>query len=224
LRFDSATRALIHEASPNPATITWPKGEREPKIGRTYLIQSFEEKRDHADRELARRENHPETHREVMAGMHKRHHGKESPNAPKPKPLSRKRAGCERIYVISRTILDQGWEAKVVLYEDPDPILHLPIKARAGAIAPRFEEEDAGPSTATELEPEQRPHLMSRREREEAEEALRLEHSVSVDMAKAIKIEQSLNERRKRRRPAPLQEAAIARAKRRAADVENPSD
>lgn len=221
MRFDSETRAKIQQAAPNPVTITWPKGERQPIAGRTYLVQSLEEKEKHAERERNRREHHPETHREVMAGMYARRYNEEMPNAPKPKPLSRKRAGCERIYVIATDVLGETeFEAKVVLYEDPDPVLHLHLdhKPQVPASAPRFDDEHPGPSTAIEYEPEQRPVIRSRREREEEETALRQEHKASVDRAKVIEYEQKLNERRKQGKPAPLQEAAIARAKRRAID------
>lgn len=219
MRFPKDTRALIAKAAPNPITIEWPKGEREPKIGRTYIVQSFEEKRDHQKREHARRENEPESCAEVMAGMYARRYGEESPNAPKPKPLSRQRAGSERIYVIDAEIQDKGWLAKVVLYDDPDPIRHTGIKASVAATEPRFADEKPGPSNATETEPEKVVLLPSRRQREEEEDALRIEHAGSVDMAKVLKIEQGLNQRRKERKPAPLQEAAIARAKRRDAGL-----
>jgi hypothetical protein len=221
MRFDSETRAKIHKAAPNPVTIIWPKGERPPQTGRVYWLQSIEDIEEAERKEKARREYSPETHAEVIAGMHRRRYRSEPPNPPKPprhrRTAPRPKAGDPRILVIASDVVGKtSFEAKVVIYEDPDPVLHLRTKGSVGACEPRFADERPGPSTAIELEPEQIQSHRSRRQREEEEDALRVEHALSVDLAKAMKVEQSLADRRKRGRPAPLQEQAIARAKRRA--------
>lgn len=216
MRFPKDTRALIQKAAPNPITVDWPAGEREPQVGRVYWLQTILHDAKEVERkEKARREYSPETHAEVLAGMHRRRYGTEPPakrKKPRRASMARPHAGDDRVLVIRTEIQDKGWRAKVVLYVDPDPVRHLGVKAKVPAGPNPIE----GYQESTELEPEKVVLLSSRKRREEEEEALRIEHAGSVDMAKVIKIEEGLNDRRKQRKPAPLQEQAIARAKRRA--------
>ncbi len=230
MRFPKETRALIQEAAPNRVTIKWPAGERGPKVGKTYAVQSLEERTDHPEREHNRREYHPETHREVMAGMHRRRHGEEAPNAPDPKPLSRSRRGCDRILVLAADVADgPGFVAEVVVFEDPDPVVYLPTKAKVrggdknAALAtltgaPLEAEEGNSAPVPTETEPEQMPPKRSRREREEEEHALAIEHRLSVDQASIMRAEQDLADQRKRGKSGTLAQMALEKAKRRAAE------
>jgi hypothetical protein len=252
VRFDKETRAAIHEAAPHPATITWPKGAGEPKVGRLYWVQNAED----LEAEQKRRAESPETCAAVMASM--------KPTAVKSKDeeaeecgerseaialeadeLLRERfngdlrqvdhaegiartmlgerskrrqnvrlplAGSERIYVIATETLEQGFEAKVVLYEDPDPIRHLQIKTKV----PAGPNPITGEQDPTETEPEQLP---PERSRVEEEEALKIAHKASVDHSSVLKAEAHLNNQRRKGRRSKLAEEAVARAKKREAEV-----
>jgi len=219
MRFDKNTRALVQKAAPHPATIVWPKGEREPKVGRVYWLQSKEDAEEAVKKERARREHSPDTHAEVMAGMRRRllgeeadvevkvKRGKRQPLAPRPK------AGDHRILVIERTILNKGWEATVVLYEDPDPTNHAGIKAKVPAGPNPLD----GIHEPTETEPEQilETLFQKHRRRLEEEASLKLEHAASVGRAEVTKAEQKLLKQRRRGKRSILAEQAVARARKR---------
>jgi hypothetical protein len=216
LRFDKETRALIREAAPHPVTISWPKGEREPQKGRIYWLQSKEHAEEEEKKAKVRRERSPDTHAEVLAGMHRRFYGTD-PESKKQKSrrqqsAGRPRAGDPRIMVIDATILDKGWEAKVALYEDPDPVRHAGIKAKIPAGPHPID----GSHELTQLEPEQIIAPPSRQRRLEEEEALRIAHKASIDISGVMKAEQKLLNQRRRGKRSKLAEEAVERAKRRA--------
>jgi hypothetical protein len=207
MRFPKETRALIHEAAPHPARIPWPAGS-EPTTGRLYWVQSAED----LEAERKRREDSPDTCAEVLAGMRRRL----NPNEPVSTPKRRRRnpraplAGSERIRVIDAEIKEVGWEALVEVYEEPDPVRHLRVKAKVPAGPNPIE----GYQEPTEIEPEQLPPI---RRRLEEEEALRIAHAASIDHASVIKAEQKLLDQRRRGRRSKLAEEAVQRAKKRAA-------
>jgi hypothetical protein len=216
VRFPKDTRALIYEAAPHPVTIQWPIGEREPQKGRIYWLQSKEEAEEAEKKAEARREHSPETHAEVMAGMHRRHYGEE-PERPKKKrrrgeTASRPKANDPRLMVLDKTILDVGWEVKVTLYEDPDPVNHLRVKATVPAGPNPID----GSPEPTETEPEQIIPKPSRTRRLEEEEALKIEHKASADHSEVFKAEQKLANQRRKGKRSKLAEEAAMRARRRA--------
>lgn len=127
-------------------------------------------------------------------------------------------AGQERILVIDAEIQDIGWEAVVELYEDPDPVRHLRVKAKV----PAGPNPILGYQEPTETEPEHIPPIRSRQERLEAEEALRISHEASVDHAAAFRAERKLIDQRRKGKRSKLAEEAVARAKKRIA--EDPTD
>lgn len=214
MRFPKETRALIHEAAPHVVTIPWPAGS-EPKEGGIYWVQSAED----AEAERKRREHSPDTCSEVLAGMHRRHYGEDPPTQRKRRrPTRGPLAGSERIRVIATEVQEIGWTALVELYEDPDPVRHLRVKAKVPA-GPNPVDGFAEP---TEVEPEQLPPIRSRQERLEAEEAMRIAHEASVDRASVFRAERKLIAQRRKGKRSKLAEEAVQRAKRRAA--ENPSD
>jgi hypothetical protein len=210
MRFPKETRALIHDAAPHPTTIPWPAGAAEPQKGRLYWVQSAED----AEAERKRREASPETCADVLAGMHLRHYGTE----PKIKRKKRRRvsrsplAGSERILVIDTAIQEIGWEAKVVRYEDPDPITHVRIKARVPAGPDPLD----GHPCKTETEPEQITQPSTHERRCEEEEALKVEHKASIDHSAILKAERHLLDQRRKGKRSKLAEEAVERAKRRA--------
>lgn len=216
MRFDKETRALIHEGAPHPVTIPWPKGEREPREGRIYWLQSKEDAEEADKKAKARREHSPETHAEVMAGMHRRRYGKE-PEHPKKKrrrqeTATRPRTGDLRIMVIDTEILEEGWEALVSLYEDPDPVNHAGVKAKVPAGPNPID----GFHEPTETESEQIVKPPSRTRRLEEEEALKIEHKASLGMAEVLRAEQKLLNQRRRGKRSKRDEEAVKRARRRA--------
>lgn len=206
MRFPKETRALILEAAPHPATIPWPPGSPQPQSGRLYWVQNAED----LEAEHKRREESPDTHAEVMEGMAKR-----AGVAVATKPKKRRRntraplAGSQRIYVIATDVVGKtAWSAKVVVYTDPDPVLHSQIKAKVPAGPhPLF-----GHQEKVELEYEQLP---PERSRIEEEDALRIEHKASVDRSTVMKAEQHLANLRKRGKRSTQAEQAVARAKKR---------
>lgn len=228
MRFPKETRALIHQADGNAITITWPPGAGEPQKGRLYWLQSEEQAKEAERREKARREASPDTHAEVLAGMHRRRYGTEPPPpasiptvSGKPKKVRAKSArptACdERILVIDTTILEVGWEAKVVIYEEADPVNHLRLATKVPSGANPID----GFQEPTELEPEHIPHRRSRREREEDEDALRTEHEVSVDRSKILDAEERLRRQRRKGKPGKLALSALDRARKRADPAES---
>lgn len=216
MRFCKETRALIHEAAPHPVTIPWPKGEREPKKGRLYWLQSEEDANEADKKAKVRREDSPDTHAEVMAGMHRRHYGKEPEGVKKKKrrreTASRPRTGDLRIMVIDAEVLDMGWEATVALFEDPDPVHHAGIKAKVPAGPNPID----GFHEPAETEAEQVVTKPSRTRRLEEEDALKLEHKASFSMADVLKAEQKLLNQRRRGKRSKRDEEALKRARRRA--------
>lgn len=215
MRFCKETRALIYDAEPHPVTIPWPPGAPEPQKGRVYWLQSEEDAKEAERKAKTRREYSPETCAEVLVGMHLSWYGTEPEAKPKKRrrrSIRRPRSGDPRIFVIDVAILDKGWEAKVALYEDPDPVRHLGVKAKVPAGPNPID----GFQEKTQLESEPILVLPSRRRREEEEDALQIEHKASVDHAEIIKAEQRLLDQRRRGKTGTLAEAAVAKAKRRA--------
>lgn len=122
-------------------------------------------------------------------------------------------AGSERIRVIDSEIQESGWKATVELYEDPDPLQHLRVKAKV----PSGPDPVEGFQRSTELEPEQMKEQDSLERRREEEEALVVEHKGSVDRSLVMKAEQHLANLRRRGKRSKLAEEAVQRAKKRAA-------
>jgi hypothetical protein len=209
MRFNKEARTLIHEAHPSPATIPWPSNAPQPEPGKLYWLQNEED----AKQEKERREYSPPTCAEVMADMHNRLH----PGKPKRKakhrrrPTGRPTAGDPRIKVLDVEILEKGWEATVALYEDPDPVNHLRMKARIPAGPNPIE----GYQEPTETEPEQIISKPSRARREEEEQAIKIEHKASLDRSTIMKAEQKLLDQRRKGKPGRLAKAAVDRARKR---------
>lgn len=215
MRFPKETRALIHEAGQNPVTVPWPAGEREPQKGRVYWLQNQEDAKEAERKAKARREHSPETCAEVLAGMHRRHYGTEPEGEKKKRrraPATRPRAGDPRIMVIDAAILDKGWEAKVALYVDPDPVAHLRVKAKVPAGPNPF----TGEHEPTQTEAEQMQPQPTWERRLEEEQALKLAHKASVSMSEAMKAEQKLLNQRRKGKRSKLAEEALQRARKRA--------
>jgi hypothetical protein len=215
MRFPKETRALIHKAGINSVTIPWPPGEDQPEVGGTYWLQSLED----VEKAEARREYSPETHADVLAGMHERRYGKKPKRKKKRRRRSmlRPKAGDPRIRVLAVENLEVGWEATVELYEDPDPIRHTGLKTKVkGGRKPIFLAEDFEPETVpTETEPEQLVTKPSRQRRLEIEDALKLEHEASVDTSKLIAAERKVADLRRRGKRSRLAEEAAERARKR---------
>jgi hypothetical protein len=211
MRFDKETRAKIHEAAPNSVTIKWPAGAAEPQKGRVYWLQSLEE----AKRDKERLEYSPPKQRDVLAAMHF-HFYEIWPEGYEPtKRKGERRKPDDVILVLDVKILDRGWEATVVLFEDPDPVRHTGLKTKVrGGDHPT--DKQFG-SVATELEPEKILVPQSRREREEQEDVLTFEHEASVDEKKIAEKERTVHNLRRRGKRSTLAETAVERAKRRAA-------
>jgi hypothetical protein len=216
VRFPKDTRAEILKAGPNSVTITWPKGQPQPVSGKVYWLQrSDQEIAEEEKNALEARRRKPPTHREVMAEMHLRAHGSYPPGykLPEPPRAGRPRKGDARIKVQEAAILEDGWEATVILWEEPDPIQHLGVKTKVAAGFDPIIEQDR----KVETEPEKITLPRSRRQREEEEEALRIEHKASVDHSEVVKAEQRLLDQRRKGKPGKLAAAAVVRARKRAA-------
>lgn len=209
---------MIFEADPNAVMIPWPAGAAEPQKGRVYWLQSEEDAEAIAEKAKAQREYSPGTCAEVLAGMHRRLYGKEPERKKKKRrrPIGRPKAGDARLVVIDTAVLDIGWEAKVALYEDPDPVAHLRVKAKVPAGPNPIE----GFQEPTELEPEQIITPSTRARREEEEQALRIEHRGSIDRSEVVKAEQKLIDQRRRGKSGKLAEEALERAKKRASAID----
>lgn len=207
MRFDKETRTLIYEAAPYSTTIRWPAGAPEPEKGRVYWMQSLED----AEREKARADYSPDTHADVMARMHLARYHQWPEGYKPPKAKAKRRKPDDVIQVLDVTILDRGWEARVALFEDPDPKRHTGLKTKVPSgqnPIDKFQEK-------TELEPEEMIVPKSRRQREEEDEALKLEHRTSVDHAELAKAERHLAGLRQRGKRCDLAEQAAERARRR---------
>lgn len=209
MRFDKETRAAIQEAAPGSTTIKWPTGAGQPEKSRAYRMQAVED----VEKAEGRLELSPPTCADVLAQMHLRRYGRypEGYKPPKPK-LRRPTKEDPCILVLDVEVLDRGWEATVVMYEDPDPIRHTGLKTKVPAgVHPIF-----GHQEKVELEAEQLVTAPSRSEREDAEEALKIEHEASVDQSKIASAERKLNNERRRGRSGTQAARALERSRKRA--------
>jgi hypothetical protein len=119
-------------------------------------------------------------------------------------------SGDALIEVLAVTILERGWEVSVVLHDDPDPILHTGLKTKLRGANPETKVWEP-----TELEPEKMLVPLSRREREEAEDALKLEHHASIDEEALKDAEKVVKRQREQGKRSVLAEQAVDRARRR---------
>lgn len=210
MRFPKEIRAEILAAAPASVTITWPKGQPQPEPGKVYWLQRSTEEISKEQEVLAARKK---THRQVMAEMHLRRYGSYPPGYQPPTPPTiRPHAGDPKIKVTEVEILEDGWKATVALWEEPDPIQHLGVKTKVAAGFDPVSEEER----KVETEPEKVTLPRSRRQREEEEEALRIEHKASIDHSEAMKAEQRLLDQRRKGKPGKLAAAAVVRARKRA--------
>lgn len=209
MRFDKETRAKIQEAAPGSATIKWPTGAGQPETGRPYRMQAIED----VEKAEGRLEHSPPTCADVMAQMHKQRYGRwpEGYKPPKPK-LRRPTKEDPCILVLEVSVLERGWEATVALFEDPDPVRHTGLKTKVPAGPhPLF-----GHQEKVETEAEQIITAPSRSEREDAEDALKIEHAASVDEAEIAKAARKLAEQRRKGKSGKQAQVALERARRRA--------
>jgi hypothetical protein len=210
MRFDKETRTKIHEAAPNSVTIRWPAGAAEPQKGRVYWLQSLED----AQREKERLEYSPPKQADVLAAMFL-HFYHRWPEGYKPsKRKGKRRRPDDVIMVLDVNILDRGWEARVALYQDPDPVLHTGLKTKVQGGSHPIDKELG--TVATELEPEKILVPQSRREREEHEDVLEFEHDASVDEKRIAEKARTVHNLRRRGKRSVLAEAAVERARKRA--------
>jgi len=129
MRFPKETRAAIREATA-AVTIDWPKGQGSPEQGKVYRLQRSSEEIAEIQRIAQRaRQERPETHREVMAEMYRRHHGEYPPDYEPPK-VERPALSELRIKVLEVEIQERGWKATVIQWEEPDPVHGAGVKAR----------------------------------------------------------------------------------------------
>jgi hypothetical protein len=220
MRFPKDTVAAIHDAAPYSTKIRWPAGAAEPQKNRVYWLQVEEEEKAAEEKAKRRSEYSPETHADVLAWMHFRRYGK-WPVGYKPKKAKtvRKRPD-EVVLVIDFEVAGkQGWDATVAIFEDPDPIRHTGLKTRVqGGSSTLFLGEDREPAVEpTEMEPEKILVPLSRSERERQEDVLEFEHDASVDEKKIAEQERKVHNLRRRGKRTTLAEAAVERAKKRAA-------
>jgi hypothetical protein len=216
MRFDKETRTQIREAAPGAVTIKWPNGAEEPQKGRTYRVQSLEE----YQRARKERIESPDTCREVLAQMHERRYGKkpEGYKAPRRRRLATRPLTDEDCIIVLNAepvgpVGRNEWEATVALHEKADPIRHLRLKARVPAGPHPVE----GHHEKTETEPEQIIAAPSRTEREDDDDALRVEHVASIDSAEIARLERKLAGERRRGKPGRRTRIALERAKKRVA-------
>lgn len=221
MRFDKETRAKIQEAAPGSVTIPWPTGAPQPEKERTYRVQAIEdvEKAEH------RLKAHPETCRDVMAEMHYSNHGRYPKGYKPPRPKLRRPSRedpCILVTDVEVLEVGKGYLATVILWEEGDPIRHTGLKTRVeGGLDPlsTIAGDPITGHTPTETESEQIITQPSRREREEADDALKLEHEASVDSAKIAEAQRKLKEQRRKGKPGKLAAMALEKAKRRAESV-----
>lgn len=209
MRFDKETRTQIREAAPGSVTIKWPTGAGQPEKRRVYRMQAIED----IEKAEGRLEHSPPTCKDVLAQMYLKRYGKwpEGYKPPKPK-LRRPTKEDPCILVLYVAVLERGWEATVAMYEDPDPVRHTGIKAKVPAGPhPLF-----GQQEKVQTEPEQIVTAPSRSEREDADDALKIEHEASVDHSKITAAERKLNNERRRGRSGTQAAKALERAKKRA--------
>jgi hypothetical protein len=157
----------------------------------------------------------PETCAEVMAGMRERHYGEapESKSKRAVRVVGRPRAGDPRLIVREAIILDIGWEAKVALYTDPDPVNHSGIKAKVPGGPNHLYD---GIYEPVETEPEQILEAPSWRRLLEEEEATKLAHKASLDMSEVMKYEEKLRKGYRKGKRSKRDEEALKRVRKRA--------
>jgi hypothetical protein len=219
MRFPKDTVAAIHDAAPYSTKIRWPAGAAEPQKNRVYWLQVEEEEKAAEEKAKRRSEYSPETHADVMAWMHFRRYGK-WPEGYKPKKVktARKRPDDVVLVIDFEVAGVRGWDATVVIYEDPDPVRHTGLKTRVkGGSSTLFLGEDREPAVEpTEMEPEKILTPESRGDREDKEDAFKLEHQVSIKTDELGRAEQKLlNQRRRGKRSKQAEEALKRRQKRR---------
>jgi len=218
MRFDKETRAQIHGAKAGEAvTIKWPTGATQPEKDRTYRVQALED----VQRAKDRLEEHPETCRDAMAQMHKRQYGKFPDGYKPPKTkLPRPSRSDPCILVLDVEVLEigKGYEAKVILWEEGDPVRHTGIKATLPGGPDRIDKHNELPEP-TEYEPEEIPGRPSRSEREDEDESLRLEHDASAEAIDIDKAQKKVAAERAKGKPGKLAAQALERARRRAETI-----
>jgi hypothetical protein len=217
MRFPKDTVAAIHDAAPHSTKIHWPTGAAEPQKGRVYWLQVEEEEKEREEKAKRRSEYSPETHAEVLAWMHFRRYGK-WPKGHKPKKAkaARKRPD-DVLLVLDVEVADsRGWEVTVAIYEDPDPVRHTGLKTKIAAGPNPID----GLPEPTELEPEKIIAPESRGEREDKEDAFKLEHQVSIKSDDLTRAEQKLINQRRRGKRSKQAEEALKRRKKSLAEVD----
>ena len=210
MRFDKKTRAAVHKASPETVTIDWPSASEGPVKGKKYRL--LKEQAPPPD-DAPKKEVTPETprHRDVLAEMHKGHHGSYPDGYKRPRIKRKSVSGAMRILVEDvQGDAGVGWKATVRLVTDP--VQHVRMKAKV----PAGPDPITGQQEPTETEPEHLPLQRSRTERVEEEEALKLEHKASVDHAVALTAMREARRKAGKKKPGGLSMAAAERALRRA--------
>jgi hypothetical protein len=217
VRFPQETCSAIHDAYPHSAIIRWPAGAAEPQKGRVYRLQKDEEIKEREAKAKRQLEYSPKTCAQVMENMRATRTGRKAVKVG-PKRHHRtntgRSSGDALIEVLAVTILERGWEVSVVLHDDPDPILHTGLKTRVKGTAPKENQPVVLP-VATETEPEMMLVPLSRREREEAEDAFKLEHHASIDEETLKDAEKVVKRQREQGKRSILAEQAVDRARRR---------
>jgi hypothetical protein len=217
MRFPKETVAAIHDAAPHSTVIRWPAGAAEPQKGRVYWLQVEEEMKAAEEKAERRAEYSPETHADVLAWMHFRRYGR-WPEGYEPKPVKvpRKRPDDVLLVLDVEPAGRRGWDVRVAIFEDPDPVRHTGLKTRvAGGPNPIN-----GAPEPTELEPEKIVVPESRSEREDREDAHKVEHEISVHAKTIGRAEQKLANERRRGKRSKLAQQALERARKRAALVD----
>jgi len=217
MRFPKDTVAAIHEAAPHSTVIRWPAGAAEPQKNRVYWLQVDEELKEAEEKAKRRSEYSPETHTDVLAWMHFRRY-KKWPEGYKPKKAKTARRRPDDVLLVLdvEPVGHRGWDVTVAIFEDPDPVRHTGLKTR---IAAGPNPIDSAPEP-TEMEPEKIVAPESRSEREDREDAHKIEHEVSVHTKELGRAEQKLVNERRRGKRSKLAEQALERAKKRAAQVD----
>ncbi len=214
MRFPKDTVAAIHDAAPYSTKIRWPAGAAEPQKNRVYWLQVEEEEKAAEEKAKRRSEYSPETHADVIAWMHFRRYGK-WPEGYKPKKVKTPRTRPDDVVLVLdfEVAGSRGWDATVAIFEDPDPVRHTGLKTKVPAGPNPI---DSAPEP-TEMEPEKILVPLSRREREEQSDVLEFEHEASVDEKKIAEKQRTVLNLRRRGKRSILAEAAVERAKKRAA-------
>jgi hypothetical protein len=217
MRFPKEIAAAIHDAAPHSTKIRWPAGAAEPQKNRVYWLQVEEEETAAEEKAKRRSEYSPETHADVMAWMHFRRY-KKWPKGYKPKKAKtpRKRPDDVLLVLDYEVAGSRGWDVTVAIFEDPDPVRHTGLKTRIPA-GPNPIDQAPEP---TEMEPEKIIAPESRSEREDREDAFKLEHQVSVKTDELGRAEQKLTNQRRRGKRSNLAEEALKRRRKRLDEVD----